>query len=214
MDHFFLHTKKTVIVIDDDDILLDSYQYYINSFKDFILKGSYTNVNEALECYDDIYPDIIISDISMPGINGIKGIEKFKALDEDVKIIMISVHDDFSSIKGSLINRADGYLTKPVNKIDLLKALQDVCQDKAPLSSDVAKKIIRVFQTKKLSIFSERENQILHYYTKGYTYKAIADKIFVTPSTVNFHIQNIYEKLNVSSKSEALKVLSSLNYFE
>lgn len=207
----FHDIKKTVIVIEDDEILLDSYRYFINSYDGYVLRGAFMNVNEALREYETIFPDIIISDISMPGMSGIEGLSKFKALDDAVKIIMVSVHDDLSYILDSIKNKADGYLTKPINKISLKSSLDALSNDGAPLSNDVSRKLISIFQKEKHAMFSDRENEIIELFTKGLTYKSIAEELFITASTVNFHIQNIYSKLEVKSKSEALKKITQLS---
>ncbi len=202
--------KSKVMVIEDDCILLDSYRYYFSVFDAFKLIGAYPSVIEALKDYKQIQPDIIITDISMPGINGIEGLKHFKKLYPEVKTIVVSVHDDLEHILGSITNNADGYLTKPINKTSLLNALETVTNNGAPLSNDVSKKILQTFQKKKNAMFSDREHEIIDLFTKGLTYKDMADKLCVTSSTINFHIQNIYTKLDVSSKSEALKKLSAI----
>ncbi|MFV0540279.1 MAG: response regulator [Aestuariibaculum sp.] len=204
----YFTNKHSVIVIEDDDILLDSYRYYFSQYENYTLKGAFRSVTEALNEYEHIYPNIIISDISMTGINGIEGIKLFKQIDNTVKVIMVSVHDDIDHIIESVSNCADGYITKPINRTSLLNALDTVSNDGAPLSSNVSKKILQTFQKRKYAMFSKRENEILELFTKGYTYKAMADKLCVTASTINFHMQNIYSKLDVSNKSDALIKLS------
>lgn len=105
---------------------------------------------------------------------------------------------------------ANGYLSKPVGIDNLYHALNAIKYEGATMSNDIAKKIISMFQRKTQASFSERENQIIDYLCQGATYKTIAENLYVTPSTVNFHIQNIYVKLNVNSKSEALSKLREM----
>ena len=123
---------------------------------------------------------------------------------------MLSAQSDLEIVKKAFKNMADGYLTKPVSKSSLFHALNSIKYEGATISNDIAKKIISMFQPKSYASFSERENQIIEYLSQGATYKTIANNLFVTPSTVNFHIQNIYLKLNVNSKSEALKKLRKM----
>ncbi|MFV0564424.1 MAG: response regulator [Flavobacteriaceae bacterium] len=205
-----LSKTYSAIVIEDDKILLDSYRYYFSVFDNFMLKGAYYSVIEALKDFKALRPDIIISDISMPGINGVEGIKHFKKLCPNVKVIIVTVHDDLEHILESVSNNADGYLTKPINKTSLLNALETAINNGAPLSNNVSIKILQTFQKNKNPMFSEREHEIIELFTKGLTYKDMADKLCVTSSTINFHIQNIYTKLDVSNKSEALKKLSSM----
>ena len=199
-----------VIVIDDDRQLHESYLSYFEKYPDYNLKGIYNNIELALVDFDRTRPDIIISEISLQGLCGIEGIRAFRKRDADVKIIMFSENKDFEMVKRAFKNSANGYLTKPLTKKRLLHALNSIRYEGAALSSDIAKQIISVFHRKSYKFFSERENQIVDYLCQGATYKIIADKLFVTTSAINFHIQNIYLKLDVNSKSEALQKLQAL----
>lgn len=199
-----------IIVIDNDLIFHETYKYYFETYSDYSLKGIYSSVAEALLDYDDVMPDIIVSEVALPKISGIEGIELFRKKDKDVKIIMISAQNDFEIIKKAFKNSANGFLSKPLTKKRLRHALNSIKYEGAIMSNDIAKKVISMFQRKSYESFSERENQIIDYLGQGATYKAIADRLFVTPSAINFHIQNIYLKLNVNSKSEALTKLRLL----
>ena len=117
---------------------------------------------------------------------------------------------DFDVIKNAFKKGANGYLTKPLTLDKLEHALRSMEKEGAAMSNDIVKKIIHNFHKKTFAFFSERENQIVDYLCQGATYKMIAQKLFVTTSAVNFHIQNIYLKLDVNSKSEALSKLEQL----
>jgi len=199
-----------IIVIDNDRLFHAAYRYYFETYQDYSLQGIYVSVEEALKDYDDLLPDIIVSEVSMPNVCGIQGIGMFRKKDPDVKIIMISAQNGFEIIKRAFKNRANGYLTKPVTRKRLYNALNSIKFEGATMSNDIVKAVISMFHRKSYNNFSERENQIIDYLCQGATYKLIADKLFVTPSTVNFHIQNIYLKLDVNSKSEALTKLQEM----
>lgn len=199
-----------IIVIDNDRLFHAAYRYYFETYQDYSLQGIYVSVEEALKDYDDLLPDIIVSEVSMPNVCGIQGIGMFRKKDPDVKIIMISAQNGFEIIKRAFKNRANGYLTKPVTRKRLYNALNSIKFEGATMSNDVVKAVISMFHRKSYNNFSERENQIIDYLCQGATYKLIADKLFVTTSTVNFHIQNIYLKLDVNSKSEALSKLQEM----
>lgn len=203
-------TPLKIIVIDHDLSFHEAYEYYFETYRDYSLKGIYGSIKEALQDYDKTQPDIIVSEVSMPDGCGIEGIGHFRKKDSQVKIIMLSAQSDLEIVKKAFKNMADGYLTKPVSKSSLFHALNSIKYEGATISNDIAKKIISLFQPKSYASFSERENQIIEYLSQGATYKTIANNLFVTPSTVNFHIQNIYLKLNVNSKSEALKKLREM----
>jgi len=203
-------TPLKIIVIDHDLTFHEAYKYYFETYRDYSLKGIYGSIKDALQDYDNTKPDIIVSEVSMPDGCGIEGIAHFRKKDSQVKIIMLSAQSDLEIVKKAFKNMADGYLTKPVSKSSLFHALNSIKYEGATISNDIAKKIISMFQPKSYASFSERENQIIEYLSQGATYKTIANNLFVTPSTVNFHIQNIYLKLNVNSKSEALKKLREM----
>ncbi|MEX0290766.1 MAG: response regulator [Flavobacteriaceae bacterium] len=199
-----------IIVVDNDQLIQNLYKVYFETYSDYELTGTYGSVAEALEDYENAAPDIIISEIVMPKIGGIEGMELFREKDPEVKIIINSGQSDFDCIKRAFKNGADGYLTKPVNKKRLHRALNSVRNEGAIIGKDIAKKVISMFQRKTYKSFSKRENQIIEHLSQGATYKTIAEKLFVTTSAINFHIQNIYLKLDVNSKSEALSKLQEL----
>ncbi len=202
--------KLNVIIIENDLQLQASYQNYFEKYTDFSLRGIYSSVEDALLDYDNILPDIIVSEVAFIGIGGIEGIKLFRKKDPNVKIIMTSVQSDFEVIKKAFKTGANGFLTKSVTRKRLKYALTSIKNEGAAISNDIAKKIIAMFQPKSYQSFSERENQIIDHLSRGATYKTIADKLFVTTSAINFHIQNIYLKLNVNSKSEALTKLQEI----
>lgn len=201
-----------IIVIDHERSFHNTYETYFDSFLEYVLKGVYPTVKDALSAYDYIFPDVIFSEIELPDQCGIGSIQFYREKDPEVKIIMLSADNDFELIKKAFKHGADGYVTKPLNERSLFNALDAIQREGATLSSDVAKKIIAMFQRKSRQYFSERENQVIDYLCQGATYKSIAEKLFVTPSAVNFHVQNIYLKLDVNSKSEALTKLQELEY--
>lgn len=206
-------TTLRIIAIDNDVAFHDTYAYYFQSYFNYTLEGVYRSVEDALADFDRLQPDMILSEVNMAeGMSGIDGINQFKAKDPDVKVIMVSKESDYDLIKKAFKNQASGYLTKPISKKRLLRALNSIRDEGAALSSDIAKKLISMFQRKSYRIFSDRENQIIEHLGQGATYKSIAEKLYVTTSTINFHIQNIYLKLDVNSKSEALRKLRELDF--
>ena len=203
--------QKSVIAIEDNIPLLECYKYFISEFENYELIKGYTSVEEAYQDAKHISSvDIIISDISLPGVNGIKGIKMFKELYPKTKVLMISVNEETPTILKSINEYADGYLTKPINKDLLLESLNKLSKGEVPLSSVVTQKIIETLRPKKVEGFTERENEVIFLLSKGYSYNNIADELFISSSTVNYHLQNIYLKLDVKSKSEALKKISEI----
>lgn len=201
-----------VIAIENDIQLHEAYRYYFSKYPDFQLVGLFSSVEDALVEFKETMPDIIITEMSFPGTLGIDGFFDFRKMNPDVNIIVASEEDDFRMIKRAFKNGANGFLTKPLTKKRLRNALYSVKYEGAVLSNDIAAKLISMFHQKSYNFFSRRENQIIEYLCQGATYKSIADRLFVTTSTINFHIQNIYLKLDVNSKSEALEKLRELDY--
>jgi len=204
------NVQLKTLIIDNDRKMHQKYAAYFRKLEGYTLAGSFCTVHEALKAYRNLNPDIIITEVSLLGLSGIDGIHLIRRQDKTAKIIVVSFKHDFDVIKRAFKTGANGYLTKPISDERLSQALKAVMNDGAALSHDVAKKVITMFQQKRYPQLSKRENQIAEYLGQGETYKGIAKKLFVTPSTVNFHIQNIYLKLNVNSKSEALQKLRLL----
>ena len=204
-------TLKTM-VIDPDPRFHEAFAYYFSTYPEYTLCGIYKTAEEALEDYPYKQPDFILSEVQLPGMTGVDGICEFRKNNPDARIIMVSSENNFEVIKAAFKNGAVGYLTKPITKKRLQDALNAIRFEGAALSNDIAREIIQAFRRKSYSCFSERENEIIEYLSQGATYKAIAEKLFVSPSTINFHIQNIYLKLDVNSKSEALEKLQQLDY--
>lgn len=204
-------TISKIIVVDNDPKFHETYLDYFSQYPEYDLKGVFKNAKDALHAFDAIQPDIILSEVSISELGGAEGIRLFRKKDANIKILIVSAQSDFFFIKKAFKHGANGYLTKPINKDRMYDALNSIKVEGVAMSNDIAKKVIAMFQRKSVSAFSKRENQIIDYLCEGETYKTIADKLFVTPSAVNFHIQNIYLKLDVNSKSEALEKLRLLD---
>ena len=204
------NSKIKIIVLEREKALHEVYKSHFDQLEDYQLVGSYTSASEGLKDFKHTLPDIVLSEIALNGVNGIEAIKLFRKKDWGIKIIMFSEINDFDVIKNAFKKGANGYLTKPLTLDKLQHALSSIEKEGAAMSTDIVKKIIHNFHKKTYAFFSERENQIVDYLCQGATYKMIAEKLFVTPSAVNFHIQNIYLKLDVNSKSEALSKLELL----
>lgn len=205
-------TMHKTMVIDPNPRFHEAYRYYFSTYKEYSLCGIYRTVGDALDDFQSEQPEFVLSETRIPDMSGVDGICKFRKRDPKARIIMVSEENNFELIRQAFKNGAVGYLTKPITRDRLREALNAIRIEGAALSNDIAREIIHAFRRKSYSCFSERENQIIEYLSQGATYKAIAEKLFVSPSTINFHIQNIYLKLDVNSKSEALEKLQELDY--
>ncbi|GLU44555.1 response regulator transcription factor [Allomuricauda sp. NBRC 101325] len=199
-----------IAIIDNDEALNPIYRQYFDGEENYELHGIYKSVHALLSDFGRSYPDIILCESVLNGFSGIDGLEYFHKKNPNLKVLMMSQKNDFKLIKEAFKKGASGFLLKPLTKERLFQSIEEVNQHGVALELDVAKKIISSFQTKTFDSFSRKENEIIELLTQGFTYKMIADKLCVTPSAVNFHIQNIYVKLNVNSKAEALQKLKEM----
>ena len=202
--------KSKIAIIDNDDALEPIYRLYFDEKFEYELHGLYRSVHELLSNFGRRQPDIILCEAQLQGISGIDGLDYFLGKDPEPKVLMMSSRNDFKLIREAFKKGASGYLLKPLGKERLFHALEALEIHGLALEHEVAKKIISSFQPRIFDSFSKKENQIIELLTQGFTYKMIADRLCVTPSAVNFHIQNIYVKLNVNSKAEALKKIKEL----
>jgi DNA-binding NarL/FixJ family response regulator len=203
-----------VSVLDDDEDFRELLSSLLNKSQGFKCVSTYQNINEALKNIENDLPDILLLDIGIPGKSGIEILKEIKIAFPTIKVMMLTVYSDSEKIFQSLRGGAAGYLLKksPANK--LLEAIREAYNGGAPFSGEVARKVLEYFQTGSdpavTSVLSDREKEVLEALVDGHSTKAIADKLFVSSHTVRFHLHNIYVKLHVNSRSEAIaKALKS-----
>lgn len=171
--------------------------------------AAFKNCNNVVAEVEAFRPDVVLMDIDMPGTNGIEGLKKVREVDTEVKILMLTVFDDNHNVFQAITNGANGYILKKTPPARLLEYIAEAKTGGAPMTASVATQVLRMFssmnQTKGENYnLSERERQVLQLLVDGYSYKMIADKMFIALDTVRSHIKKIYEKLHVNSKSEAV----------
>ncbi len=194
----------SVAIVEDDKIIRESLCSLINDTDDFLCEETYEDAETALQKLFDNMPDVILMDISLPSMNGIDCIRRIREKDETVDIIMLTVHKDDEKIFDSLCSGACGYLIKNTPPEEIIDAIKEVKNGGSPMSTYIARRIVTSFRANKKVDLTLREREVLTQLCKGLSYKSIADKIFVSTETVHFHIKNIYKKLHVNSKSEAV----------
>lgn len=159
-------------------------------------------------------PDVLLMDINMPVMNGIEAAKKVKLLYPDIKIIMLTVFDDGDSIFNSILAGATGYVLKDEKPARLFSAIEEAIEGGAPMSPSIAQKTLSLIRGKKTEVLpdindynlTKRELEILEFLSHGLDYNKIADKTFISPKTVRKHIENIYTKLQVHNKVEAISL--------
>ncbi len=195
------------MVLDHDPTTARLCTTVFEEMEDYNLKAICHSLREAIFTEDRHPLQLLITETKINGQSGLRFVNGILRRHPELKVLVLSSENDFELIKQAFKLGVHGYLTKPVTKERLKTALKTIEEEGTALSNDVSKKIVSIFKEKRHPMLSPRENQIIGYLGQGAAYKDIAKKLFVTPSTVNFHLQNIYVKLNVNSKSEALEKL-------
>ena len=199
---------KTAIIEDMRDIR-DGLATLINFTEGFRCTGSYRSVEEALERLKDDVPDVLLSDIGLPGLSGIEGVRILKGRFPEMQILMLTVYDDDDRIFDALCAGASGYLLKRTPPAKLLENIREAMSGGAPVSPEVASKVIKFFRELRPPERSDyeltpHEVRLLKLLTEGYNYTTAAEKLGVSYNTIKFHVRHIFEKLQVHSKSEAV----------
>lgn len=193
-------------IIEDNAYMREGWETFLNHEDDLDVIGSYNSCEEAFESSAINRVDLMIMDIGLPGMSGIEGVKYMREHHSDVPIIMATIHDDDDHIFDALKAGAVGYLMKKVTPDELVQAVRDAHQGGAPITPNIARKVISTFQQAAdlEESLSEREIQILKQLATGRSYAAIGKEIYLSVDGVRHHIRNIYQKLEVHSRSEAI----------
>lgn len=202
-------------IVDDNTFLIQSIKEKLSFFDDIIIKHASLNGSELLNKLEDNHNlDAILMDIEMPVLNGIETTQIVKQKYPQIKIIMLTVFDNDENIFNAIKAGADGYLLKEVNPEELHKGIKETLNGGAAMNPSIALKTLKLLrnpidienpQDKEEISLSQREVEVLEQLSKGLSYTSIADNLFLSPSTVRKHIENIYKKLQVHSKMEAVQ---------
>ena len=204
--------KKRVIIIEDDKLLLESYTHIVNSSDKFTVVGSYSNAEDALKEIVRKKVEIVLMDIELPNLNGVRATGIIKEKHPHIDIVMVTIYEDNELVFNALKAGASGYITKSANYIELLTALDEIVKGGAPMSTKIAKMVIHNFHINADSPLTGREKEVLQLMAEGNTYSQISDALFISKETARSHIRNIYTKLQVSSKADAIKIANDKKY--
>jgi DNA-binding NarL/FixJ family response regulator len=198
-----------ISIFEDNPDFRDALVKLINSTPEYKSVGAYYNCSNVIENLTTQRPDVILMDIDMPDYNGIEGLKKIRAVNRDVKVIMLTVFDDNKNVLDAICNGASGYILKKNAFKKLSSAIEEVMEGGAPLSSNIAKMILDYMHAAKLPAqhdfnLTAREKEILGSLVAGNSFKLIASALHIGMETVKTHIKNIYEKLQVHSQTEAV----------
>lgn len=202
-----------VVIVEDDSLFRESFMETILSDDSWVVSGCHVRAESALAEIPKDPPDAVILDIQLPGISGIELVRSLKPICPDTQFLMVTVFEDADMVFEALAAGASGYMLKRDVHARLLESLNDVLTGGAPMSSAIARKVVQHFrqpvppqtqEPKEDFHLTQRETEALDLLVKGYFYKEIANELGIRIDTVAFHLGNIYRKLHVRTRSEAI----------
>lgn len=201
-----------VAIVEDDAILREAFTDALELDPAMELRGAYASSEEFLEQLVSAVPEVVIMDLNLPGINGIECTRRAKELRPVLQVLVCTVQDDDDSLFNALCAGATGYLLKDARPHEVVTAVRSLVSGGSPMSPGIARRVLASFsaprkQVKEMALLSDRERQVLEQLAKGQRYKEIADGLNLSIDTVRTHIRNLYDKLQVSSRTDALNKL-------
>jgi len=195
-------------IVEDLKQTRDGLAALIDGMPGYRTAGAWRTMEDAIAALGRDVPDVLLADIHLPGMSGIEGVRALKRRHPSLQILMLTVYADNEHIFDAICAGACGYLLKDTPPTRLIEAIREAHGGGSPMSSDIARKVVEMFQTlapprTEEHNLSERELQVLRTIVDGHTYKTAADALHISVETMRFHVRNIYEKLHVHSKSEA-----------
>ena len=199
----------SLAIVEDLDEVREGLKQFISLNPEFKVLDTFKTAEEALYDLPRLRPDIVIMDINLPGMNGIDCIKEVKNKIPETQFMMFTVYENDEKVFEALKAGASGYLLKNTGLVQMIEALQELHNGGSPMSANIARKLVTVFREQKknevpVETLSHRENEILQLLSKGLLYKEIADQLSISTSTVRQYIHNIYEKLHVQNRTEAI----------
>ncbi len=191
-----------VVIVEDDKLIREGFASLVNESERFTCVASYDICENALKNLVNDDPQIVLMDI---GLSGIEGIRRIKKLRPHIDIIFVTVHEDDYKIFEALCAGASSYLTKNISPEKLLDKMDEVQRGGAPMSTNIARMVIKSFQKSTELHLSARETEILQQLSKGKSYSMLIDEFSIDKETIRVHIKNIYRKLEANSKTEIHK---------
>ncbi|MEO8086631.1 MAG: response regulator transcription factor [Bacteroidota bacterium] len=198
-----------VIIFEDIELIREYLQQIISSCIDLRFVAAFADARDVIKAIESTQPDVVLMDIQMPGISGIQALRMIKERFPNVQVLMQTVLEDDDKIFDAICAGASGYLLKNTSDEKTIEAIKDVYEGGVPFSPSVARRVLDLVKPEKKNTdnnfdLSKRELEILNCLVQGMSYKLIATACFISIDTVKTHIKNIYHKLQVNSKSEAV----------
>ncbi len=196
-------------LVEDDDLVREGLRVLIDGSAGFRCVGAWSSVEEALAALPSDVPDVLLMDIQLPGLSGAEGVRLVHERHPQVEILMLTVLAERSRIFESICNGASGYLLKNTPPARLLGALREAKEGGAPMSPEIARKVVDLFHATLPPPVADRhltpqETRLLRLLAEGHGYQAAADRMVVSVNTVRNYVRSVYDKLHVHSSSEAV----------
>lgn len=198
-----------VAIVEDQREIRDGLAQLLNTTPGYRCSGAYASMEEALDKLPKNLPDVLLSDIGLPGIDGIRGVSILKERYPELVILMLTVYDDNERIFDALCAGACGYLLKKTPWVKVAESLKEAVDGGSPMSPEVARRVINLFREIKPPKEADyeltpHEVRLLRMLVEGHSYKTAAAELHVSVNTIKFHLRHIYDKLQVHTKSEAV----------
>lgn len=198
-----------VAIVEDDSLTREGLRRLIDGTSGFACVAACPSAEDALAIRPEGAPDVLLLDIHLPGMSGTDAVARFRERWPETVILMLTVFSEEEKIFASLCQGASGYLLKKTPPARLLDSIREACEGGAPMSPEIARKVIRMFREfqppagRDLPL-TPHEVRLLQLFSEGHSYQAAAERLHVSINTVRNYIRSIYEKLHVHSKSEAV----------
>ena len=200
----------TVWLVEDDPLYRESIQDLISETEGMTCGGAFSSCEAAIEelSSGENIPNVILMDIELkPNMSGVEGAGKVKAIFPSAQVIMLTIHQDNSSVFDALRAGASGYILKDQPPSRIVRGIQEAMDGGVPMTGAIARKMLNTFRDHKKGIdyqLTKREKEILELIVDGLAQNKIAAKLYISPATVDSHIRNIYTKLHVNSRARAV----------
>jgi DNA-binding NarL/FixJ family response regulator len=195
-----------IVIIEDNKYMREGWKTILDFEPDLCVIADYESCEEAFEGQQLVKANVVLLDIQLPGMHGTEGVKVIRDNHPDLPVLMVTIHDDDDRIFKALKNGAIGYLSKKISPEELVEAVHDAKEGGSPMSPNIARKVINSFHQGSANDIelTETEVEILKHLAEGFSYKGISKKVYLSVDGVRYHIRNIYSKLEVRNKSEAV----------
>jgi len=197
-----------VSIVEDLAEIREGLVELVRSDRELFMVGSFEDAESAVQRLPDLQADIVVMDINLPGMSGIDCIKTIKERCPGTQFMMFTVYENDDKVLQAMQAGATGYLLKRTKSEQILESIKELNQGGSPMSSNIARKLLNIFlherKVTKNEVLSNRENEVLQLLADGLLYKEIADRLYIGHGTVRQHLHNIYEKLHVHNRTEAV----------